>query len=286
MERFVEIEQDLVLRSFDDGHCRAFGPRTAEVFNVPDIDGVEDRGFQAQVDGSIFVGFSRYSSKKVGKHTLPSYIAWLVANYYFAEATPRIFKRAAERFEDIGREDLRDFALLKAEEEDGHHLLAERDLERLGLPLKEVLTLLKPGGAEAFISFFEQCVESDEPQSCFGFSYCLERLSLNRDRDYIDHIKQLCGKANATQFLFVHSGIGTDCEHVTETLNFISNLDEDDRHKVVRAAFRTALLLNEQPEMNASLTDEEVLKRLRSVVSQQKLDELGLVTDSHEVNAA
>lgn len=286
MERLLEVENDLVLRSSTDGSCRAFGPKTAEVFKVPEIEGVEDRGFQAQVDGAIFVGFSRYSAAKVGKHTLLSYIAWLVANYYFAEATPRIFKRAAERFEGFGRKDLREFALLKAEEETGHHLLAERDLERLGLPVKEVLALLKPRGAEAFISFFEDCVESEEPQSCFGFSYCLERLSLNRNREYIDHIKKLCGKANATQFLVVHSGIGTDCEHVTETLNFIAELDEEDRHKVVRAAFRTALLLNEQPEMNASLSDEEILKRLTTVVSQQKLDELGLAAHSHDMHAA
>jgi pyrroloquinoline quinone (PQQ) biosynthesis protein C len=199
-----------------------------------------------------------------GSLTLLRYIRWLVGNYVFAGQTPGLFRRAAERFEAAGRGDLAEFALQKAAEETGHADLAYRDMEGLGLPAAEVIALIQPPSATAFVHCFRDYVESNTPLALFGFSYCLERMAVERDDAFIRAVEAICPpQSKACRFLRVHSNVGSDGGHVHEQLSFFESLTGEELSLVTSAAYETARLLARQPLTDEALSDAEIDRRLR-----------------------
>jgi len=193
------------------------------------------------------------------------YIRWLAGNYVFAGQTPRLFRRGAERFDAAGRRDLAEFARQKAAEESGHAELAYRDLQALGLPAAEVVRLVAPPSAYAFAKQFAGFVESNEPIALFGFSYCLERMAVERDRAFIRKVEAVCPPGlRAFRFLKVHSAIGSDSGHVHEQLSVFETFTEPELATVMRAAYETAAMLARQPLMDQVRSDEEIGRRLRA----------------------
>ena len=91
--------------------------------------------------------------------SLLGYIRWLAGNYVFAGQTPGIFRRAADRFEELGRSDLAEFSRRKAAEEDGHAELASLDLQALGLPAIETIYAVQPPSATEFADRFRNYAE-------------------------------------------------------------------------------------------------------------------------------
>jgi pyrroloquinoline quinone (PQQ) biosynthesis protein C len=192
------------------------------------------------------------------------YIRWLAGNYVFAGQTPGLFRRGAERFDAAGRRDLAEFARQKAVEESGHAELAYRDLEALGLPAAKVVRLVAPPSAQAFAERFEANVESSEPIALFGFSYCLERMAVERDGAFIRKVEAVCPPGSrALRFLKVHSTIGSDSGHVHEQLSVFESFTNSELTTVTRAAYETAEMLAQQPLMDQTLSDEEISRRLR-----------------------
>jgi len=217
------------------------------------------------VEGAISAGLAKAGPALATRTlTLLRYIRWLVGNYIFAGQTPGLFRRAAERFEASGRRDLAEFALQKAEEETGHADLAYRDMEGLGLPAAEVIALIEPPSAAAFVHRFRAYVESSTPVALFGFSYCLERMAVERDDAFIHAVEAICPpQSKACRFLKVHSNVGSDGAHVHEQLSFFESLTGDDLALVTSAAYETAELLARQPLADDALSDEEIDRRLR-----------------------
>jgi hypothetical protein len=194
------------------------------------------------VEGAICAGLAEAGpAPATGSLTLLRYIRWLVGNYVFAGENPGLFRRAAERFAASGRQDLAEFALQKAAEETGHADLAYRDLEGLGLPAAEVIALIEPPSADAFVRRFRTYVESSTPIALFGFSYCLERMAVERDDAFIRAVEAICPpQSKACRFLKVHSNVGSDSGHVHEQLSFFESLTGDELALVTSAAYETA----------------------------------------------
>jgi pyrroloquinoline quinone (PQQ) biosynthesis protein C len=218
------------------------------------------------VEGAVAAGILQTGrSSESASYTLPRYVRWLAGNYLFAGTTPGLFRRAAERFEAAKRADLAEFALKKAAEEEGHAELAYRDLEDLGLPAMQVIELIRPPSAAAFADRFAGLVESDDPVALFGFSYCLERMAVERDDAFMEVVRSICPpQSRAVRFLKVHSNVGSDGTHVDEQLSFFESLTQEELELVIGAAFGTAVMLGQQPAMDQALTDLEICRRLAS----------------------
>ncbi len=263
----AQLSPDKMLIAASDGRCWLSdlerGSNLVEL-PVPAPENGSTAMTHALLEGAIFVGLNPEGKPNQDtSYTLPRYIKWLVGNYLFAAQTPPTFRRAAHRYTKMGRDDLAQFAEKKAREETGHHHLAHRDLEALGLPADTVIELIQPPSAQAFVEYFNRCVDSDAPVSSFGFSYCLERLSLLRDAAFIEKAREVCPiGVDATHFLRVHSATGSDGDHVPEQIEFIAGLDAPDRQHVTHAAFETAVLLGRQRALDGDLTDDEICRRL------------------------
>src|SRR6516225_1564751 len=147
--------------------------------------------------------------------------------------------------------------------QEGHADLAYRDLVDLGLPANQVLELIRPPSAVAFADRFARLVESDDPVALFGFSYCLERMAVERDDAFMQVVRSICPpQTRALRFLKVHSIVGSDGAHVDEQLSFFDTMTHEELEAIVGAAFGTAVMLGQQPTMDQALTDLEICRRL------------------------
>ena len=217
------------------------------------------------VEGAISAGLAQTQHAPVaGAYTLAKYVRWLVGNYLFAGQTPGLFRQAANRFTEMGRLELAEFALKKAAEEDGHADLAHRDLQSLGLPAAKTIWAIRPPSASEFANQFRAYVELSHPVALFGFSYCLERMAIGRDDAFIQTVEAICpANTRSTRFLKVHSNVGSDEAHVVEQLAFFETLPEQDLIPIVCGVYKTAEMLGRQRLMDQALTDEEIGRRLR-----------------------
>ena len=263
----IQISPQALLIALPDGRCWLLGVGSSEITSLAVTAVAAERSSLAAsaVEGAIVAGLAGTGDAPAHRpYTLPRYLRWLAGNCVFAGQTPGLFRRAAARFEALGRPDLAEFACKKAEEEDGHADLAYRDIEALGLPAAETIRLIRPPSADAFAARFRSYVESSEPIALFGFSYCLERMALARDEDFVRNVQAICPpQTRAIRFLKVHSSIGSDSAHVHEQLAFFETLGGAALANVARAAFETAEMLMQQSLIDESLTDEEILLRLR-----------------------
>jgi hypothetical protein len=216
------------------------------------------------IEAAISAGLTQTGHIPVEKPrtSLPRYIRWLVGNCIFASQTPGIVRRAADRFEELGRSDLAEFSRQKAAEEDGHAELAYRDLQALGLPAIETIRAVQWPSATVFVDRLRNYAESSTPITLFGFSYCLERMAVGRDRDFIRAVEAVCPPdCRAFRFLKVHSNVGSDQAHVDEQLTFFEALTDSDFAPIVCAAYETAALLARQATMDEALTDDDEMDR-------------------------
>ena len=135
----------------------------------------------------------------------------------------------------------------------------------MGLPAAQVIRLVRPPSADLFADQFRAYVESSTPIALFGFSYCLERMAVERDDAFIRKVEAVCPPGiRAFRFLKVHSTIGSDGAHVHEQLSFFESLTDAELTTVARAAYETAEMLAQQPLADQVLSDEEIDRRLRS----------------------
>jgi len=265
--RCIQVSSRAFLIAMPNGRCWLITVGSTEVTALPLLAVAAERSTLAAsaVEGAIAAGLAQAKDTPAAEpYTLLRYIRWLAGNYVFAGQTPGLFRRGAERFDAAGRRDLAEFARQKADEESGHAELAYHDLKALGLPAAEVVQLVAPPSAHAFAERFEAYVESSEPVALFGFSYCLERMAVERDDAFIRKIQALCPSGvRAYRFLKVHSTVGSDSAHVHEQLSLFESLTESELTEVSRAVYKTAEMLAHQPQMDRELSDEEIGRRLR-----------------------
>jgi hypothetical protein len=263
----IRLSSRALLIAMTDGRCWLVQDGRGEMRPLPPSRIAVERATLAAsaLEGAIAAGFAQADRGPAsGPYTLARYVRWLVGNYVFAGQTPGLFRRGAARLEALGRPDLAAFARQKADEETGHAALAYRDLEALGLPAAEVVRLAQPPSAQAFADRFRACVESDDPIALFGFSYCLERMAVERDRAFVRRVEAVLPPGcRALRFLKVHSAIGSDAAHVHESLAVFEAFIDGELATVVRTAYETAAMLAAQPLMDGACPDEDMDRRLR-----------------------
>jgi pyrroloquinoline quinone (PQQ) biosynthesis protein C len=263
----IQLSAHKVLIAVTDGRSWLTCSDTSNVASLP-VSALAAKRLTlaaSAIEGAVIAGLDEQTDRAATttSPTLPRYVRWLVGNYVFARQTPILFRQAGERFQALFRKDLAEFALKKAEEEDGHADLAYRDLETLGLPAAQVIRLIQPPSASAFAERFRTYVESSEPIILFGFSYCLERMAAERGDAFIKKIQSICPqRGRAIRFLNVHSHMGSDSAHVDEQLSFFESMTTAELSAVARGAFETATMLARQSLMDQSLTDAEINLRL------------------------
>lgn len=227
------------------------------------------------IEGAIYAGLTHAGSAPAQpasdacafddspRHVLLRYVKWLAGNALFAAQTPGLFREGAARLAAQGRSDLAAFAQRKADEEDGHAALALADLTALGLQADVVVRALNPPSATAFALRFRDLVHSADPIALFGFSYCMERMALERDAAFAASVAAaLPPGCKAQRFLAVHSALGSDQAHVDEQLALFESCTAAARHAIVKTAFQTACMLAAQREMDRALTAQEIEGRL------------------------
>lgn len=172
--------------------------------------------------------------------TVEGYVERVLACYHGGHATPRLLRRAAERFRSADRPELARWALDTARDEDHDHL-ALADLAALGYPPDTVALMPCPSTMAAGIEYFARCIEGANPVSCVGYIYALERPSSLIQASYIEAIEALLGPdIEATRCLRWHSSLGDEAAHAERRLDLIAGLPAEDRIAITRAVYETA----------------------------------------------
>lgn len=187
----------------------------------------------------------------------------LAGQYHLTHSTPRLMQEAAQLFAAAGRESLAQWATQKAIEERGHDRLALLDIQSLGYKGEAVVEALVPPSAKVLLDYFSRSVQASDPISCVGYSYTLERLALAISEEHIQAVEALLPLGiRATRCLRVHSGVGSDVEHVEETVELVAGLTSEERTRVAIACYETALLYFSSPQRSYP-SDEELQQILR-----------------------
>ncbi len=199
------------------------------------------------LDGAINLAFSSIEKRLARPEpTLAGYIVALVGAYHTSVDTARNLRRAASRFEELGRPEVAAYLEQRAREETGHDRLALKDLRALGVPGERLVANFMPEGIKPLCKRFDELCAEDYPIGSIGYSYCLERIAALKEKTDIENVKALCPDGvDATRFLRSHSSLGSEASHVDETIEFVASLPANDRIKVVQETYQSALIMAE-----------------------------------------
>lgn len=182
--------------------------------------------------------------RDVKNSILLRHIFSLAASYQTTSVTPPVMRQAAEALEARGQKTAAEHCRKVAVEEAGHDTLALMDLTALGLPAQQLVERLRPEKSLALADLFRSMAVSQEPITTLGYAYALERVALFTTSATIEAVETAMPPGvNATRCLRVHSAVGSDSGHVTESIDLIASLPPKDRVSVAQAAFATARLM-------------------------------------------
>jgi hypothetical protein len=199
------------------------------------------------LDGAINLGFAGIEKNLARPEpTLAAYIVALVGAYHTSVNTPRNLRRAARRFNELGRPEVAAYLEVRAREETGHDRLALKDLHALGVPGERLVASYMPEGIKPMCQRFDDLCAEDYPIGSIGYSYCLERTAALKQKSDIDKMQALSPEgADATRFLRSHSCLGSEVAHAEETITFVASLPANDRIRVVQEIYQSALIMSE-----------------------------------------
>lgn len=203
------------------------------------------------------------SSRRPPALTHTRWVWRLAGAYHSSRHTSRLMKEARDRFAASGCESLAQWAAQKAKEEAGHDRLALLDIQSMGYNAEAVVNVLIPSTATAFVTHFTQTVQASDPVDCVGCSYASERLGTFIGEEYIQNVEALLPpEVHATRWLRVHSAVGSEVMHVEETVELVAELTPQQRIRIARACYETALLRFTPPQEEYIL-DEELQHMLK-----------------------
>ena len=222
------------------------------------------------LDGAINLGFTRIEKRLARPDvTLAGYIIALVGAYHTSVDTPRNLRRAANRFNELGRPEVAAYLEERAREETGHDRLALKDLRALGVPGERLVANFIPEGIKPLCKRFDDLCAQDYPIGCIGYSYCLERVAALKEKSDIEKVQAICPKGlDATRFLRSHSSLGSEASHVEETIQFVASLPANDRISVVQETYKSALILAEGYNHELLKTEAEMLEELQQALGE------------------
>lgn len=222
------------------------------------------------LDGAINLGFAEIENRLARPEpTLVAYIVALVGAYHTSVYTPRNLRRAAKRFEALGRPEVAAYLEVRAREESGHDRLALKDLHALGVPGDRLVASFIPEGIRPLCERFDNLCIEDYPIGCIGYSYCLERIAALKQQSDIEKVQALCPTGvDATRFLRSHSSLGSEVSHVEETIEFVASLPANDRISVVQETYQSALIMAEGYNHELLKSEAEMLEELEQAVGE------------------
>jgi hypothetical protein len=222
------------------------------------------------LDGAINLGFAAIEERLAQPTpTIPGYIVALVGAYHTSVDTPRNLRRAAKRFEELGRPEVAAYLEERAREETGHDRLALKDLRALGLPAERLVANFMPEGIAPLCKRFDGLCVQDYPIGCIGYSYCLERIAALKQESDVARMQALCpGGVDATRFLRSHSSLGSEVTHVEETIKFVASLPANDRIKVVQETYESALIMAQGYNHELLKSDAEIMEEIQRAIGE------------------
>ncbi|TMJ58719.1 MAG: hypothetical protein E6G82_14135 [Alphaproteobacteria bacterium] len=222
------------------------------------------------LDGAINLGFAGIEKRLARPDpTIASYVVALVGAYHTSVDTPRNLRRAAGRFNELGRPEVAAYLEERAREETGHDRLALKDLRALGVPGERLVANFIPEGIKPLCKRFDDLCIQDYPIGCIGYSYCLERIAALKQETDIEKVRAMCpDDVDATRFLRSHSSLGSEAAHVEETINFVASLPAEDRIRVVQETYESALILAEGYNHELLKSEGEILEELEQALGE------------------
>ncbi|KRR02626.1 hypothetical protein CP49_17115 [Bradyrhizobium valentinum] len=271
---WVSVTADISIIARESGevwfHTRSGTKEDTDPFAAP-MTGVGSTGSTVGLlDGAINLGFAEIEQRLARPEpTLVGYAVALVGAYHTSVDTPRNLRRAAARFEELGRPEVAAYLEERAREETGHDRLALKDLRALGLPAERLVASYIPEGIKPLCKRFDDLCVEDYPIGCIGYSYCLERIAALKQKTDIEKVQAMCPDGiDATRFLRSHSSLGSEAAHVEETIEFVASLPADDRIKVVRETYQSALILAEGYNHELLKSEAEMLDELEQALRE------------------
>jgi hypothetical protein len=222
------------------------------------------------LDGAINLGFAG-TEKRLARPdpTLVGYIVALVGAYYTSVDTPRNLRRAASRFQELGRPEIAAYLEERAREETGHDRLALKDLRALGMPAERLVANFIPEGIKPLCKRFDDLCVQDYPIGCIGYSYCLERIAALKQKTDVEKVQAMCpGGVDATRFLRSHSSLGSEAAHVKETIEFVASLPANDRISVVQETYNSASIMAEGYNHELLKSEAEMLEEVQRALGE------------------
>ena len=222
------------------------------------------------LDGAINLGFAAIEKRLARPEpTLVGYIVALVGAYHTSVDTPRNLRRAANRFNELGRPEVAAYLEERAREETGHDRLALKDLRALGVPGERLVANFIPEGIKPLCKRFDDLCAEDYPIGCIGYSYCLERIAALKQEADIERVRALCPDGvDATRFLRSHSSLGSEASHVAETIEFVAALPANDRIRVIQETYESSLILAEGYNHELLKSEAEMLDELQQAIGE------------------
>jgi hypothetical protein len=251
-------------------HTRKGTKADVDPFATP-MTGAGSLGSTARLlDGAINLAFAEIEKRLARPEpTLAGYVVALVGAYHTSVHTPRNLRRAAKRFEELGRPEVAAYLELRAREETGHDRLALKDLRALGVPGEQLVASFMPEGIEPLCKRFDDLCAEEYPIGCIGYSYCLERIAALKQESDIEKVRALCPDGvDATRFLRSHSSLGSEASHVAETIEFVASLPANDRVSVVQETYESALIMAEGYNHELLKSEAEMLEEMEQALGE------------------
>jgi hypothetical protein len=240
------------------------------------------------LDGAINLGFAGIEKSLARPEpTIAGYIVALVGAYHTSVDTPRNLRRAAKRFEELGRPEVTAYLEVRAREETGHDRLALKDLRALGVPGERLVANFIPEGIKPLCKRFDDLCAEDYPIGSIGYSYCLERIAALKQKSDIEKVQAICPNGiDATRFLRSHSSLGSEASHVEETIEFVASLPANDRIRAVQETYESALIMAEGYNHELLKSEAEMLEEIERAIGEALPYTFGSVPSNSEERGA
>lgn len=271
---WVAITDDISIIARETGEVWFYKPRQSkddfDPFATPMTNSGTAGSTTGLLDGALHLGFSRIESRLARPElTIAGYASALIGAYHTSVDTPRNLRRAAKRFEELGRPEVAAYLEERAREETGHDRLALKDLHALGLPAEKLVANFIPEGVKPLCARFDGLCSDGYPMGSIGYSYCLERIAALKQKDDVEKVQALCPDGvDATRFLRSHSALGSEASHVKETIDFVASLPADDRIRVVQETYESAVIMAEGYNHELLKSEATILNELRQAAGE------------------
>jgi len=214
-------------------------------FSLPDPSPASLEVTKLLLDGAVGAAQRAEVPKAPAAPLTPLRWTFRLAGYYHTtHATPPLMAEAAARFRAEDRPALAAWAEKKVRSESGHDELALRDLAALGYDARALVAACVPETAAALVAFFASLVRGPgDAARSVGYAYTLERLAATRSKTEVNTVQNLLSpNIDATRCLRVHSGAGTDVDHVEDIVALAAGLSHSEREAIAAAAYETTLI--------------------------------------------